>query len=87
MLLFIASQLINGMWNKIETLEKSLETHLLFVGAVMILRHILRDMLPTWKFVIRNWSLTNLSNKLKDYFVGYQEESNENSKFPNVAIN
>ena len=90
-LLFIACQL---MGNKIEEidLKKALEMHLLFVGAIMILCHILRDMLPTWKFVINNWSLTNLSSKLKEYFVGYQEESDgdditENSKSPNVAIN
>ena len=96
-LIFIACQLINGIGNKIEEidLKKALEMHLLFVGAIMILCHILRDMLPTWKFVIHNWSLTNLSSKLKEYFEGYQEESNEsdgnditeNSKSPNVAIN
>ena len=51
--------------------------HQLFVGSLIILCHIWRDMLPEWKFVISNWSLTNLSSKLKQYYVRYQEESNE----------
>ena len=67
------------MWTLFEDddLKKALKMHQLFVGSLIILCHIWRDMLPEWKFVISNWSLTNLSSKLKQYYVRYQEESNE----------
>ena len=79
MLLFIVCELINDMWTIFEDddLKKALKMHLFFIGSLMILCHIWRDMLPEWKSVVSNWSLTNLSSKLKQCYMRYQEESNE----------